>query len=203
MTSARMRRSIFFLTLFTLVLLIPDTAIAYPGGTYGNHMWYKPGTSATGGTLYRYKSYTNSGGQQAGSGNGPNWNNPCISFQGRLSNGWYNSANGHHVNNKDNLIKGRVWGLTDKACSTGILRTELFIHTEETKNNGQDCPTSGDDPYCWEGASDFTSNGCVKVSHPEGVATLHNWWHGAPVSGGHGLYYPIVLWVGTGYPPLE
>ena len=82
------------------------------------------------------------------------------------------------------------------------MRFGLFIHTEETKTNGQHCPTSGDDPYCWEGSNDYYSDGCVKVSHPSGVSTVHNWWHNSPWSGGHGTFYSHILWVGTTSPPL-
>lgn len=127
--------------------------------------------------------------------------NPCITNEGRLPDGWYNSANGHHINNKNNLIKGRVWGLANKACSNGTVRTELFVHTEETACNGQSCPTPGDDPYCWEGSSDYTFNGCVEVSHPSGVLTLHNWWHHSSVGGVHGVANTGIIWVGAVLPP--
>jgi hypothetical protein len=61
-------------------------------------------------------------------------------------------------------IRGRVWYLSDYSCSNGVVRTELFVHSEETSDQGQDCPTGGDDPFCWEGPNDYYSNGCIKVA---------------------------------------
>lgn len=177
-------------------------ALAAPGWGYGNHMWFKPGSGPTNGTLYAYKNsyvYTS---MVAGSGNG---SGSCIPNAGRIPDGWYNGYNGYHIDNKNNLIKGRVWGLSDKDCGDGTIRTELLVHTEETANNGQYCPTGGDDPYCWEDSNDYKSIGCVKISHPnngypDSVGSLHSWWHNQ-VGGAHSTYYPRILYVGSSAPP--
>lgn len=187
------------------VLLFPASAQATPGWTYGNDMWFKPGTSNINGTLYAYKNDSLYTSMTAGSGMGSAYST-CQSNLGRLPDGWYSSAHDHHVDNKDNTIKGRVWGLQDKDCGSGTVRTELFIHSEETKTNGQSCPTSGDDPYCWESAAeDYRSLGCVKISHanngyPDSVGSLNSWWHNQ-VGGQHSTYTLRILWVGSSAPP--
>jgi len=62
-------------------------------------------------------------------------------------------------------IQGRVWRLSDYQCSNGVRRTELFVHSEETSSQGQACGPSGTDyPFCWEGAGDYYSFGCVKLA---------------------------------------
>jgi hypothetical protein len=169
-------------------------------------MWFKPGTTHINGKLYAYKNDSLYTYMTAGSGMGAGYT-PCQTNLGRLPDGWYNSSNGHHINNKNNTIKGRVWGLQNKDCGNGTVRTELFIHTEETATNGQSCPDPGsDDPYCWETAEwDYRSAGCVKISYnnsgfPDSVGTLHGWWHNQ-VGGQHSTYVPRVLWVGSSAPP--
>jgi hypothetical protein len=88
------------------------------------------------------------------------------------------------------LVQGRVWRLSDYQCSNGVRRTELFIHSEETSGNGQSCPSGGDDPFCWEGANDYYSYGCIKVARMpvtngySDLGRLDNWDHGTvgPIS---------------------
>ena len=118
---------------------------------------------------------------------------------GWLPAGWYTLV-GHYDHYDGTKIKGRVWHVEDKRCNggTGILRTELFIHSEETSANGQYCPTSGDDPFCWEGDFDYYSNGCIKLAHaypyPSDVAQAHSLWDG--YDGHHGdLWLPRRLYV--------
>lgn len=102
---------------------------------------------------------------------------------GWLPGGWYTLL-GHYDNYNGSKIKGRVWYWEDKGCNggTGTLRSELFTHSEETANQGQYCPTAGDDPFCWEGWTDYYSNGCIKLAHaypwPSDVAQADNLWHG-------------------------
>ena len=123
---------------------------------------------------------------RAGSGTGTN---ECVSNVGWLPAGWY-TITGHYNNYDGTKIKGRVWQLSDKRCAggTGTLRTELFIHSEETAAQGQYCPTAGDDPFCWEGTFDYNSEGCIKVAHatpyPSDIAQVHNMWDG--YDGRHG-----------------
>ncbi len=62
-------------------------------------------------------------------------------------------------------IKGRVWRLSDYQCSNGVRRTELFVHSEETADQGQSCYADGSDsPFCWEGDRDYYSYGCIKLA---------------------------------------
>lgn len=202
----RLQMSLVAVAVGTLVLALAAPAAATPGAGNGNYMWYKPGTQATNGTLRAYTGYYQGLSMTAGSGSTINWNNPCIPNAGRLPNGWYNTYNGHHVDHKPDLIRGRVWGLSDKAAPGCPARTGLFIHTEETTDNGQYCPTSDDDPYCWENGDDYKSIGCVKISHPNNgfpnsVGSLHSWWHGG-AGGANSTYYSQILYVGTSAPPL-
>lgn len=101
-------------------------------------------------------------------------------------------------------IRGRAWQFQDKACSDGTLRTELFIHSEETASNGQDCTAAADDPHCWENDDDYKSVGCIKVRYSEpganwGMSELHTHYHNN--DGGysqHGAYtIPNFIWVHT------
>ena len=127
---------------------------------------------------------TNSGaiigqrGFRAGSGTSTD---ECALRQGWLPAGWYD-LRGHFDYYNGSLIKGRVWQLSDKRCygGTGNLRTELFIHSEETSDNGQYCPTPYDDHFCWEGDFDYYSNGCIKLAHaqpyPSDIAKADNDW---------------------------
>jgi hypothetical protein len=122
-------------------------------------------------------------GFRAGSGTSTN---ECAVGQGWLPTGWYDIV-GHFDRYGGSKIQGRAWQLSDKRCSggTGNLRTELFIHSEETSDNGQYCPTAYDDPFCWEGDFDYYSNGCIKLAHaqpyPSDIAKADNdwdWWDG-------------------------
>jgi hypothetical protein len=90
--------------------------------------------------------------------------NPCRVSKGWLPPGWYDGLF-HAGNYNGSRIKGMVWKVQDMPCSNGTRRTDLFIHSEETASRGQSCPTSGDDPFCWEGTGDYYSEGCIKISH--------------------------------------
>ena len=86
------------------------------------------------------------------------------------------------------VIKGHVFRLSDMACS-GVTRTQLFIHSEETKDGGQSCVAGKDAHTCWEGDGDYASNGCVKVS-PADIADLRSvylWYMGRSHSNGPSL----------------
>ena len=117
---------------------------------------------------------------RAGSGDGSH--DECAKDHGWLPAGWYTLTG--HFNNYDYTIKGRVWHVQDMQCNggTGTLRTELFIHSEETASQGQYCTSAPDDPYCWEGDFDYESIGCIKVSraapYPSDLAEVHNVWDG-------------------------
>ena len=117
---------------------------------------------------------------RAGSGQ-PGGTDGCAVGYGWLPTGDYDLWG--HWDGYDGVIKGRVFYVQDKWCWNGsALRTELFIHTEETAGNGQSCPTSGDDPYCWEGTFDYYSEGCIKVAYPNNgfnnvIGANHTWFH--------------------------
>lgn len=77
-------------------------------------------------------------------------------------------------------IRGRVWKISDYQCKSGVIRNDLFVHSEETSSRRQACSTSGDDPFCWEGPNDYYSNGCIKVARrrPNDLRKLDGWAHG-------------------------
>jgi len=139
-------------------------------------LWYTGGYDMRYGTL----SMTTRGANKtrAGAGYG-NSTNRCASSQGPLPSGVYGVVE-HTDNRSAGSINGRTWYLTDKRCNasnpSSTLRTELFIHTEETSSQGQYCPTSGDDQFCWEDDNDYLSNGCIKVSYKD-VQFVDNEWH--------------------------
>jgi hypothetical protein len=135
-------------------------------------------------------------GFRAGSGTSTD---ECYVAHGWLPTGWYDIV-GHYDHYDASLIKGRVWQLSDKRClgGTGTLRTELFVHSEETADDGQYCPTPYDDSFCWEGAADYYSNGCIKLAHaqpyPSDVAIADNDWDAW--DGRHGAFTsPTALFV--------
>lgn len=133
---------------------------------------------------------------RAGSGLPPSGTDACEINVGWLPNGWYDSPSGMTDHYEGSLIHGRVWRLQDKACSGGTVRTELFIHTEETVPNNQDCGPllpNDDLPECWDmravsggtvASWDYRSEGCIKVRRdsPEGSWTgdmgpVHSTYH--------------------------
>jgi hypothetical protein len=106
--------------------------------------------------------------------------NGCQVDAGWLPNGYYTLAS--HQDHYDLTIKGRVWHFDDKQCSDGTWRRELFIHSEETADNGQLCGYPYyDERYCWDGDGDYKSVGCIKVAHaqpyPSDIAKVDNDWH--------------------------
>jgi hypothetical protein len=127
---------------------------------------------------------------RAGSGSSPY---ECRPAEGWLPAGWY-SQWGHWNKYSGSAVRGRVWWLQDKYCRDGVTRrTELFIHSEETASNGQNCTSSYDDPFCWERAADYYSLGCIKLARPSPVASFanalgnaHATYHNYGGSGEHG-----------------
>lgn len=122
------------------------------------------------GKVYSYVVY------RAGSGVSTN---ECWTAHGWLPGGLYNILL-HSDSYAGSKVRGRVWQLSDRRCSggAGTLRTELFIHTEETSSQGQSCGPAGTDyPFCWEGDNDYYSEGCIKVSHYSIMPGLDGYWH--------------------------
>ena len=96
-----------------------------------------------------------------------------------------------HWDHYDATIKGRVWYLSNHQCWNGTWRSELFIHSEETADNGQLCGSPYyDERYCWDGDGDYYSHGCIKVSraapYPSDLAQVDNDWDGW--DGRHGSF---------------
>jgi hypothetical protein len=115
---------------------------------------------------------------RAGSGSGQSTNR-CATDVGPIPFGDHQFR--QHLDNKNDTIKGRAWWLYDMHCvysnPNSTLRLAMFIHTEETASQGQSCPTSGDDPYCWDADYDYYSNGCVKVKYLNDVGSVDARWH--------------------------
>jgi hypothetical protein len=108
---------------------------------------------------------------RAGSGTSTN---ECRRAEGWLPAGWY-SQWGHWNDYEGSAIKGRVWWVQDKYCADGVTkRVELFIHSEETASNGQQCTSAYDDRFCWERVADYYSLGCIKLARPSPVANFPN-----------------------------
>lgn len=148
---------------------------------------------------------------RAGSGNGNQ--DPCAVNQGRLPDGWYDSPYGMINEYAGTSVRGRVWTLQDHVCYNGTYRTELFIHTEEGINNGQDCSSAADDPKCWDrtaacstcsvATNDYFSEACIKVRRdsPEGswagdMGNVHSAYHDH-ITGAHNAPYSDLLHVVT------
>jgi hypothetical protein len=137
-------------------------------------------------------------GVRAGSGNGTR--DECAKGSGWLPPGTYDLRS-HADNYNGSVIWGRVWHLQDKKCASGVMRTELFIHTEETRTQGQaGCLTgpNADGPQCWEGPQDYLSAGCIKVAHPTDIADAHYVFHNHGGPSTHGTSHPSILLVEDG-----
>jgi hypothetical protein len=114
-------------------------------------------------------------------GSGTGSKDGCATNRGWIPAG-YGDLRGHWDSYGGSAIRGRVWYIDDRLCATGrTLRTELFVHSEETDAWTEDCRSGPDDPFCWEGVGDYRSNGCIKVAHdggaPTDIAQMNNAWH--------------------------
>ncbi|MGH8973776.1 MAG: hypothetical protein ACRD0C_11305 [Acidimicrobiia bacterium] len=135
--------------------------------------------------------------RRAGSGNGNL--DECTPNQGPLPDGQYDGvATWHQDKFAGTKIYGRVVRLQNKACWDGQIRSDLFIHTEETPEQGQ-APAGGrrDHDQRWDGNGDYKSQGCIKLSRAEnggdnGISTLDSWWH-EQAGGGVGTPYHGLL----------
>ena len=143
-------------------------------------------------TIYRQDTLDgrilNQASYRAGSGQNTN---ACDSAAYDNVGGWlpggYYSLWGHWNYYTGSAVQGRVWRLQDKRCNggTGTLRTELFIHTEETSAAEPSCVNPYIERACWDGDRDYYSNGCIKISrgptYAADMGRLHaNWdtWSG-------------------------
>ena len=114
---------------------------------------------------------------RAGSGfPGGSATNSCVKGHGWLPNGRYTLR--QYDDYAGNLIHGLAFRLSDKKCSNGTLREELFIHTEAGAGNTQCTNTPGDQLCRWEypAINDYTSHGCIKMA-PGDLLALTRAYH--------------------------
>jgi hypothetical protein len=114
---------------------------------------------------------------RAGSGlPGGSATNSCVKNHGWLPNGRYTLR--QHNDYAGNLIHGRAFRLSDKRCSNGTLREQLFIHTEAGPGNTQCANAPGDQICRWEypKINDYTSHGCIKMA-PAAILALTRDYH--------------------------
>jgi hypothetical protein len=184
-------RAFIAAAVLAVALAIPANALGYP-------TWFEftrqtnIASTLTMAWQYGRPGYYGTQTWRAGSGVSTN---ACWISHGWLPAGYYDLKG--HWDYYDGTIKGRVFYLQNKPCWNGTWRTELFVHSEETANQGQYCPTAGDDPYCREGAGDYYSSGCIKVSRagsPSDLRLVHDGWHGKSGDYRHG-YFTIDNWL--------
>ena len=102
--------------------------------------------------------------------------NSCATSKGWLPNGTYQLR--QYDNYHGNVIKGRAFRLDDKACPSGHVRHDLFLHTEQGAGNTQCRDRRGDQACRWEypKVNDYKSLGCIKMS-PRDLADLVRIYH--------------------------
>jgi hypothetical protein len=169
------------------VFAVAGTAVAKAGATVTTFDFHRITNTNSVLTIFRQDTLDgrvlNQQSYRAGSGLNTN---ECDSAAYDNVGGWlpagYYSLLGHWDQYPGTKIQGRVWRLQDKRCSggTGTLRTELFIHSEETSSNGQTCKDPYIEQFCWDGDSDYYSLGCIKISRagsPSNLGLLDGNWH--------------------------
>ncbi|MCX5106996.1 murein L,D-transpeptidase [Streptomyces sp. NBC_00439] len=108
---------------------------------------------------------------RAGSGGGST--DECVPNTGWVPSGVY-KIKGHFTNrgnwNPRVAVQGYAMQLEDKYCKPApgqkpVKRTEMFIHSEMLTNGGQapDNWFEKDDTWHWNGPSDYSSLGCIKL----------------------------------------
>ncbi len=95
----------------------------------------------------------------------------CATSKGWLPNGTYGIR--LNLENRGRLIKGRAFRIDDKACPSGRVRRNLYLHTEQGAGNSQCRDRRGDQVCRWEHPrfNDYKSLGCIKMS-PRDLAEL-------------------------------
>ncbi|MGC4944944.1 L,D-transpeptidase [Streptomyces sp. DT224] len=104
---------------------------------------------------------------RAGSGYGSQGTNDCAVGKGWIPNGnWRIKLKDTRYNGR--LIKGYAVWLENMPCSTKrATRTEMFIHSEMNRDGSR----GKTEARRWDGASDYRSNGCVKLN-PTDIAKM-------------------------------
>ncbi|GAB7184231.1 hypothetical protein ATKI12_4062 [Kitasatospora sp. Ki12] len=107
---------------------------------------------------------------RAGSGLGASaeGRDSCRTNKGWLPDGTYRIEG--HETHRDRVIKGFAIALSDKKCSDGTLRSDLFIHSE-MKADGSQGTAKEPESTRWDGDQDYRSYGCVKL-HPDHIKAL-------------------------------
>jgi hypothetical protein len=109
---------------------------------------------------------------RAGSGlPGRGGKDSCATSRGWLPNGTYRMR--QYADYGGNVIRGRAFRIDDVACSTGHVRRDLFVHTEQGAGSRQ-CPDRRGDQACrweWPRINDYKSLGCIKMA-PGDLAQL-------------------------------
>jgi hypothetical protein len=167
MTTSTIARSLATLAAVAACTLAPVAARAQCNG-YGGGSWHFLRKTNTNSELSW--TYTDGvgiyeiGPLRAGSGV---TTNECEVNKGWLPRAVYDLVD-HTHHKTGSAIFGRTWQLSDNPYP--CRRTELFIHTEETPDNGQNCSY---EPQCWNGDNDYKSAGCIKVSYND--MSLWDW----------------------------
>jgi hypothetical protein len=145
-----------------IALAYTDQLYACQGSKKAPWMHFKKG-DAPHGTLYVYYSTTAYCGAQTSpvrrkiimvSGSGDGTSDSCVRNHGWLPNGTYSPRYEKNHQTDSAVVKGSVWYLGDKACSSGRMRTELFIHSQ------------GGNGGSWSDRN-YTSNGCIKINQTD------------------------------------
>jgi len=104
---------------------------------------------------------------RAGSGHGKRIKEDCVRNQGWMPNGnWKIKLKDRRYNGR--LIKGYAVWLENMPCSRKTTtRTEMFIHSEMNRDGSR----GKTEARRWDGASDYASNGCVKLA-PTDIAKM-------------------------------
>ncbi|WP_260334168.1 L,D-transpeptidase [Streptomyces beigongshangae] len=94
--------------------------------------------------------------------------NECTRLKGWLPTKSYTIKKWHTKYN-GGLIKGYAFHLNDTKCKDGRTpRTELFIHSEMTRNGGE----GTSEATRWDGTGDYKSAGCIKLK-PADIKDLY------------------------------
>ncbi|MEV4786845.1 L,D-transpeptidase [Streptomyces tuirus] len=108
-----------------------------------------------------------------GTSAGKQYRNECMKNVGWLPNGTYRPSS--FETSRNSRIKGYAIGLPAKNCyPRKTQRSALFIHSEMTRDRKQGPRNGADSPQRWDGASDYKSNGCIKL-HPNHIAQLFSY----------------------------
>lgn len=146
---------------------------------------------------YKYGYYLNSANYccytqswRGGSGASASATNPCTQNVGWIPDTAAPSPDNqyrltHTEANGGTAVKGTAWlirntlyggtsttapSLANCDSDSAYERSDLLIHSEMTDSHTQTCASPYDERWCWDGLSDYFSNGCIKLS----FQSIHN-----------------------------